>query len=327
MKTIPSPSASSRPATLLGLISILFWGSSIAVNRVVQDFFGIILGPAVYYCAGGLLAMGTMALHPGEIRKLKEVPVSYWIWCGFLFLSYILANNLAVGLSADRRQVLEVSILNYLWPALTLLFSIRVFKKKTRWEFYPGVLLALAGVALALLARPAGGGAEGTGFSAAGFFNNFRQNPTPYFLGLYCGISWGLYSVLARKFGGGTHANPVPVLITVSGLFFLAFLPFAPRIPGLEHATQASVEWSIKSVAALFYMTVFVNLLAYVFWDYAMRKGNQTLVASASFFTPLLSTLAINLILHVTPGWMFWLACVMVIAGAGLAKWSVREEK
>jgi drug/metabolite transporter (DMT)-like permease len=70
---------------------------------------------------------------------------------------------------------------------------------------------------------------------------------------------------------------------------------------------------------------VFVDLLAYALWDAAMRRGDQILVAAISFLTPLLSTACITLVLGVRPGGLFWTACLLLTAGAGISRVSVKE--
>ena len=56
-----------------------------------------------------------------------------------------------------------------------------------------------------------------------------------------------------------------------------------------------------------------------------MRRGDIVLVAAASLFTPLLSTLVSTLYLGVRPEPRIWLGCAMIIVGAILCKSQVRE--
>jgi drug/metabolite transporter (DMT)-like permease len=297
--------------TALGLLAILLWGSSIAFGRIVIEAFGVVTGPALVYLVGGAGSLVALALRPAERRKLARVSRRYWLVCGGLYVSYALAMNFGVGLATSRQQVLEVGILNYTWPALTLLFAVPIHGLRPRLWLVPGLVMAFAGVALALLARP---GTGVSGLSVAGTLAGIRHNPLPYVAGLYCGVSWALYSNLTRKLAAGTDANPVPCLVAAVALIYLALLPFAGGTP----------VWSGRAVGALLYLAVAVNLLAYVFWDLAMRRGEHTLVAAASFLTPLLSTAMISLVLRVAPGWLFWLACVLVIAGAAIAATAAR---
>lgn len=61
--------------------------------------------------------------------------------------------------------------------------------------------------------------------------------------------------------------------------------------------------------------------LAYLCWDIAMKKGNATLVAALSYFTPLLSILIASVWLNTLPSAAFWPGVAMVVVGSLLC-WS-----
>jgi drug/metabolite transporter (DMT)-like permease len=75
----------------------------------------------------------------------------------------------------------------------------------------------------------------------------------------------------------------------------------------------------------LAYMAVFPTILAYTFWDTAMRRGNMILVASLSYLTPLLSIIIGSMYLGVGIGWYLVAGCLLVIAGSLVCKLSVEE--
>ena len=72
-------------------------------------------------------------------------------------------------------------------------------------------------------------------------------------------------------------------------------------------------------------LTVFPSLLAYTFWDAAVRRGDHTLVASLSYLTPVLSTAFSCVYLGVTAHWTLWVACGLVVGGAAVCRRSVRQ--
>jgi len=85
-------------------------------------------------------------------------------------------------------------------------------------------------------------------------------------------------------------------------------------------------SWTVRVVAELLYMSIFPTFLAYIFWDRAMRKGNIILVASLSYFTPLLSIIISSLYLQVVIKPSLWIACGLVIAGAVICKFSIIDK-
>ena len=62
-------------------------------------------------------------------RQIRHLPMRYLFGCGTLFVSYMLLLFLAIGAAQDRQQVLEVGLLNYLWPVLTLLLTAVMLKQ------------------------------------------------------------------------------------------------------------------------------------------------------------------------------------------------------
>jgi drug/metabolite transporter (DMT)-like permease len=167
--------------------------------------------------------------------------------------------------------------------------------------------------------------AAAAGITLGGIVDDLRSNPVVFILGLFCGVAWALFSNLGRKIAGTSDVNPVPLLfLASSAAFAAAWLLGAER---LSPEALGAARWSAPSIAAFVYRALLVDLAAYTFWDAAMRRGSQLLVAAASLFTPLLSTAAIALVVGVAPGPLFWAACVVAIGGAALCRLSVLDRK
>ncbi len=191
--------------------------------------------------------------------------------------------------------------------ALTLVLAVPILKRKAHVWLIFGVLIGFGGVFLAMF--------SGEGLSWRTFVENVGMNSLPYAFGLVAAVSWALYSNLSRLWGGQSESGGVPLFLLVSGLAFTVLRGFSS-----EHTV-----WTSRSISELLYMMVFPTGLGYVFWDEAMRKGKIILVASLSYFTPLLSTIIAATYLGVGAGWQLWVGCVLVIAGAAVCKLSVED--
>jgi drug/metabolite transporter (DMT)-like permease len=314
-----SADAPRSRSTAAGFLSILLWGTSIAVGRFAIGEVGLLRGPLIMSLTSGIIGTALLLSRRAERKKLRSLPAAYWPVCGGLFVLYTLAYNLGVGLARDGRQVLAFAVLNYLWPVLTVVFSALIFRRRARVWLALGLLLATAGIVLAFVSRSSGAAP----LTLGGILADFSSSPAVYFLGLFCGVSWALYSNLGRKIAGANDANPVPLLFLATGAVFLSLF-LAGAFPA--EGGREAVHWSAAAIASLAYRSLAVDLLAYIFWDAAMRRGDQLLVAVVSFGTPLLSTACISLILGVRPGWLFWLACFLLTAGAAVSRLSVRGD-
>ena len=295
----------STRATAMGFAAVLLWSSSVAFIRSLSEKLGPVSTIVYAYLAAGVVTMVWAGILAGGLSRLSRLPWKYLWGCGALFVAYTTCFCLSVALARDRVQVLEVGLVNYLWPSLTLGLSVPILGYRARWFLLPGMLAATAGMITATSSSGA--------LSLAGFRANVVANGLPYGLALAGAVTWALYSNLARRWGG--EGDGAPFFTLASGLVVLPLRVVFPETP----------SWDARVVGELVYMAVFVTAFAYVFWDRAMRRGHMVLVAALSYFTPLLSTVVSAVHLGVAPGPRIWGACVLVVAGAAVCRLAVEE--
>jgi len=182
----------------------------------------------------------------------------------------------------------------------------RALKRKARPLLVLGVFAGFSGIFLATT--------QDAAFSWQ-TSENVSVNWLPYALAFVAAVSWALYSNLSRRLAGETEGGGVPVFLIAAGL----------ALAGLRMFSSERSGWTVKSLLELLYMSIFPAMFGYTFWDEAMRKGRIVLVASLSYFTPLLSTIIAVLYLGVRTGWNLWAGSVLVVIGAAICKLSVEE--
>lgn len=290
--------------TLSGLLAVLFWSSTVAFSRALSEALGPLTAGGLIYTLSGLLGLAVLARQPGGLPELGRMPRLYLFGCGALFVLYELLLYTAIGLAADRTQVLAVGLANYLWPALIMLFSLPILGRRARFWLLPGILLALSGIWTAVL------GSQETPGMNAGLFTPAGLRPV--LLAAGAAVLWGLYSNLVRKWGPAS-GSAAPVFLLASGLIFSALR--------LVSGEVSHFSWDLAP--QILYMAVFPSWLGYLLWDFAMRRGDMVLVSAFSYFTPLLSTLISLLVLGISPTPLLGLAAALVCAGAVLSKLGV----
>jgi drug/metabolite transporter (DMT)-like permease len=289
-----------------GLGAILLWSTTFAFARSLSEQVGPLTAGAAAYLVGGLLCLLRVRFSARPFRQLLQLPRLYVLGCGSLFVIYTAAIYQAVGLAKNREQVLEVALLNYLWPALTILFSLPLLKKRANLWLVPGTVLALAGIALVMT--------QGASVSWASFQEHMQSNPAAYALALAAAVSWALYSNLARRWSGPEDGGAVELFMPATGLVLLV----------LRLLTTEPTGWSLRAVGEASGLAA-ITTLAYVLWDVAMRKGNLLLVVACSYFTPLLSTLVSCAYLRVSPSPKLWVGCLVLVLGSLVTWLSVSE--
>jgi drug/metabolite transporter (DMT)-like permease len=300
---------SRRLNTTLGLAAILLWSTTVALSRSLGEQLGPLTTAALIYLLGGTLGALYLALA-GKLPSLRALPRRYLYGCGALFVLYMASLYLGLGLAKTRSQVLQVGLLNYLWPTLTVLLSVPVLRLRAGPFLLPGALLATVGVFLATGV----GTPHGSSLAWGAIQTNLAYNSLPYLLGLSAALSWAFYSTLSRRWASDVAGQAVPLFMLCTGLL----------LGGARLLVAEPTQWTPRAVAELAYMVVGSNL-AYAFWERAMRKGDIVLVAAASLFTPLLSTLVSTFYLGARPDPRLWIGCAMVIAGAIVCKSQVHE--
>ncbi|ECD1445960.1 aromatic amino acid efflux DMT transporter YddG [Salmonella enterica subsp. enterica serovar Javiana] len=262
----------SQKATLIGLVAIVLWSTMVGLIRGVSEGLGPVGGAAMIYSLSGLLLIFTVGLP--DIRRF---PGRYLIAGSVLFVSYEICLALSLGYAATRHQAIEVGMVNYLWPSLTILFAILFNGQKTNWLIVPGLLIALTGVCWVL-------GGE-NGLNAGEIINNVATSPLSYFLAFLGAFIWATYCTVTNKYARGFNGITVFVLLTAVALWFHYFL-----------TPQPAMIFSLPVIAKLFTAALTLGF-AYAAWNVGILHGNVTIMAVGSYFTPVMSSALAALLL------------------------------
>ncbi|ADO43166.1 aromatic amino acid DMT transporter YddG [Ketogulonicigenium vulgare] len=279
------------PPTLVGMSAILMWSATVGLYRNISEIFGPIGGSALIFTVSGIVAL----IHAGP-KAFRGHSPRYLLIGGAMFVTYEIALALAVGFAQTRAQSVEVGLINYLWPSFTIALAIWAGHARAGIMVIPGILICLLGVFWA-----ATGSAN---FSLAAMVHNIGSNPLPYILAFIAAITWPLYTILTKGMAQGRSAVPLFLLATAALLWVYYGVSDQPTLV-------------YNSKGAMMVLTFGVlTTLAYSAWTYGVNHGNLTLMATASYFSPLLSVMLSSVLLSMVPGLNFWLGASLVTAGS-----------
>ena len=286
-------------------MACVLWCASIAALRVLTQDLGPLHTGMIDLGLAGIAGI-VLALAKGRLRHdIADLSWAYLLACGGCFVFYQVCLLLAIGLAVDGAQVIVVGMLNYLWPALTLAFSVPLLKWRWRVWLLPGLAITIAGEVLVVGSRLWAGGSSGMHIGGA--------EAVIYALGLGAGVSWALYSVLSHKLAHGDEGNAVPFFMLVAGI---AISPVALLSAEAPH-------FAARTSMALAFAALLPGLLAYSWWDRGMRIGNAKVLTIVSYLIPLGSTAATSIVVRTWPQWPVWIGALLVIAGALVCHYSV----
>ncbi|MBJ9875155.1 aromatic amino acid DMT transporter YddG, partial [Citrobacter werkmanii] len=206
-----------QKATLIGLIAIVLWSTMVGLIRGVSEGLGPAGGAAMIFSLSGLLLIFTVGFP-----NIRKIPVRYLIAGSVLFVSYEICLALALGYAATRHQAIEVGMVNYLWPSLTILFAILFNGQKTTWLVIPGLIVALTGVCWVL--------SGDNGLKLGEIINNVATSPLSYFLAFLGAFIWATYCTVTNKYAKGFNGITVFVLLTATSLWVYYFITPQPEM-------------------------------------------------------------------------------------------------
>lgn len=203
-------------ATCIGLLAPALWGMSVGIVRGVTEDFGLGPGFTIMYGVAFLFLLLLFGKPP-----LKRFSLKYLIFgigsanlCALCFI-------FSLSMAQNAEQTVQVGMVNYLWPCLTIVFAVLFNGERARWWLVPGVLICLAGVFVVL------GGEKG--FDLMGFLASWDANPWSYTIALIGAFLWASYSSMTRAWSGGN--NPTVVIFFNDMVVFSLIWALTPSAP------------------------------------------------------------------------------------------------
>jgi len=180
-------------------------------------------------------------------------------------------------------------MVNYLWPAFTLVCAIVFNRQKANLLVVPGFVLSMLGICWVL------GGDQG--LDLPGILVNVKDNPLSYGLAFLGALIWAAYCTVTARIAGGKNG------VT---LFFV-----------------------LVSVEAIVYLVLAASAMGfgYAAWNVGILHGNVTVLAGASYFIPVLSAAFAAALLHEPLSIQFWQGALMVCGGSILCWLATRSRQ
>ncbi len=253
------------PHLLAGLAAIILWSMTIPLYKSVCSHMDPLCGIGVSFGIGGLF-LSIVKWKQLKERVSKNSNKSLGLAL-FLFLAYQMLLVFAISGSQNNRQALEVGLTNHLWPMMMIVCSLIFFKQQWNLLLPLGLCLSFFGVVYASMPE----------FSLSEI--SIFKNPLPYTLAFIAAMCWALYSVCNRRYGHPEHPAPVSIYTLICGSIYCIW-SLAEGTFRIPHAVI--FDLSILTISTAF---------GYFLWDYAIHKGDLIILASMSYFVPLLSIL------------------------------------
>ena len=282
--------AGSTKATLIGFAAIPIWSLLPALTVLAGSIPPLEL-VALTFVLGASVGAAFLVWSPAarrDLRRAGTAPVLIGIagFFGYHF-SYFLA--------LQNAPPVEASLVNYLWPALIVIFSaalpLRAGAGNLSGWHIAGVGVAFSGAVLAI----GGGGVP-----------RLEGNAFGYGMALAAALIWSSYSVGTRLFAAVPSAA---VALYCAGTALLA---------GAAHAASGEFVWPEAGVQTLAIIALGAGPLGIAFyaWDYGCKHGDLRMLGVLANFAPVFSTALLTLSKLAPAKPTLWLAALLVTGGA-----------
>lgn len=283
--------SSENRATAVGLLAPLLWAMSVGVMRTVTESAGVTAGVALVNALSAILLIAVLG-----VPKLTRFPIRYLIFGVGSGVLYELCFPLSLALAYDARETIEIGMVNYLWPAFTVLFAVLFNGQKARWWIWVGMPIAFLGICIVL--------SGDAGFNISSTVQRIIVHPAGYGIAFLGAVLWAGYSSITKAFN--PKENPVVIVFLLNALVF--GLGYA-----LGYGPRYSVTWDSMRYVLL---AAAVMGVGYATWNVGVIKGRIAVLGIASYFTPVLSCVFASVWLDVALTATFYSGVFLVVLGS-----------
>lgn len=255
----------------MGVVAILLWGGSSACIVLLGRRLGIWQFLALTPAIGGLLQIVGYLVMGRSLRSLLLPPPKLWLAVALGFVVYLLLYTTALVGSVSEEQTVGVSLMNYLWPTLAILF--------TTW-LVPG--MRLHGRLLVALGLSLAGVLLANGRSLA--WPDGSTQLWPYVLGGLGAASWAAYCALVSRWRDWAHAFAATPL---------GFLLVSAAAAGICLYRGEWEPMGLRDWVGVVLTALGPWASGYMLWELALHRAPGTTLGLLAAATPVLSTLCL----------------------------------
>lgn len=301
--------SASRLGGSLCFSAILIWSFSATLLRFGVVSLGSWQFVGIVCIISGFLHLLFRQVQYGEFRNAFYLPVKLWLITIFGFVLYMLSFPLAIATCKTDNEVCAVTLINYLWPTLTVLLGV-ILVPNTRfsWKLVLAILLTFTGLILPNFHRIP---QLFTEFSTSSDQSLLRRL-LPYFLAFTGAVSWAFYSALLSRWRNwAQHYTSCAPGMLITGII-------ATTVGYFNHSPIERLTTGELIVMLLYALGP--SATGYLLWEFAVPRTNIKTLGLMGSLTPVLSIFWLCIFLRYLPGWEVVIAAIMVSLGILLSR-------
>ena len=251
------------------VLTTLFWSGNFVLSRGMHADIPP-LGLSFWRWSVALAILSTFGVrHLWQQRALVRDHLGFIVMQGLLGVA---GFNTLIYLAIQSTTAINAVLVNSCIPVLIALFSWILYREVMSPRQCFGVLISLGGVLL-IISR---------GDMAQLLAVKFNRGDL---LVLAAAFIWALYSANLRRYPKGLHPFAYQSGIVIIGL--VAILPFYV----MEVAGGRTMTINVPTIIAILYVALFASVLAFIFWNRAVRSLGANRAGPFIHLMPVFSTI------------------------------------
>ncbi len=256
-------------AYFLLTISALFWSGNFVLSRGMHaDLPPMSL--SFWRWAVALLILSCFAMR--HLWLQRQIARQHIRFIGIQGILGVAGFNSFVYIGLQSTTAINAVLVNSCIPVLIALFSWVLYREKMTPRQCLGVFVSLCGVLLIIA----------TGEAAHLLALTFNQGDLSV---LVAACLWALYSANLKKYPQELHPLAYLSGIVICGLAVI--LPFYL----LEVYSGKVMAVNVSSIVTIFYVAIFASVLAFIFWNRAIRSVGANKAGPFIHLMPVFSTI------------------------------------
>lgn len=276
-------------------LTVILWSTLATVSKILLNNINVMLVLA----ATSVIASAVLFLYNlfrGNLNQFRNLPFREILSiCLLGFIGFFLYNWFyLLGIAMIPSQ--QAMIINYLWPALIIVFSAVLYKERLTYKKILAVIASLIGVTIVAI--------NGNAHSLSG--GNLKGV-------IYCliaAVCYALYAALNKK---QTYPKELSMFIVFSVTSIISVLCSIMNGSIGQIAHLNAGMW-----IGIFYSGIFINAVGYTSWMLALEYGNTAVISNLAYIVPFLSMIFARIVLKEEISIYSIVGIVMIVGGIGL---------
>lgn len=251
------------------VLAALFWSGNFIIGRGMHDVVPPIALSFWRWGVAFLILFPFAAQRFWEQRRLLR---KHWRFLAMQGVLGVTCFNTLVYIGLQSTGAINAVLVNSTIPVMIVFITYALFRERITLRQGIGGLVSLFGVIWVVTH-----GAPTTLFSLHGSQGDLWV--------LAAALTWASYSVFLRFYPEGLH--PLAFLLSIVGAGLIALTPFY----AWEHLSGRIIHFNRPTLLSILYVALFASVLAFIFWNRAVRWVGANRAGIFVHLMPVFSTL------------------------------------